>query len=143
MSRRIRANRPLVAEMLTREMGKPYKESFDEVSWAASAIDYYAEIARHEGGKVLGTTVDGQLHFTTKDPLGVVVILLPFNYPLCLLCWQAAAALASGNTVIIKPSDLTTLTTLEFIAAFDVLPMGVVQVVTGAAAAGKHAGGAH
>ena len=116
------ADRPLVAEMLTREMGKPYKESFDEVAWSASAIDYYAEIARHENGKVLGATVDGQFHFTTKDPLGVVVIILPFNYPLCLLCWQAAAALASGNAVIIKPSDLTTLTTLQFVEAFDALP---------------------
>jgi acyl-CoA reductase-like NAD-dependent aldehyde dehydrogenase len=107
VSRRVMADRPLVAEMLTREMGKPYKESFDEVAWSASAIDYYAEIARHENGKVLGSAVDGQFHFTTKDPLGVVVIILPFNYPLCLLCWQAAAALASGNAVIVKPSDLT------------------------------------
>jgi betaine-aldehyde dehydrogenase len=137
VSRRVMAARPLVAEMLTREMGKPYKESCDEVAWSATAIDYYAEIARHEQGKVLGATVDGQLHFTTKDPLGVVVIILPFNYPLCLLCWQAAAAIASGNAVIIKPSDLTTLTTLEFIAAFDVLPPGLVQVITGGAAAGK------
>jgi acyl-CoA reductase-like NAD-dependent aldehyde dehydrogenase len=62
-----------------------------------------------------------------------VVIILPFNYPLCLLCWQAAAALASGNAVIIKPSDLTTLTTLQFIAAFDAFPSGLVQVITGAA----------
>ena len=122
VSRRVIADRPLVAEMLTREMGKPYKESFDEVGWSASAIDYYAEMARHENGKVLGPAVDGQFHFTTKDPLGVVVIILPFNYPLCLLCWQAAAALASGNAVIIKPSDLTTLTTLQFAAAFDALP---------------------
>ena len=89
VSRQVMAARPLVAEMLTREMGKPYKESFDEVAWSASAIDYYAEIARHENGKVLGSAVDGQFHFTTKDPLGVVVIILPFNYPLCLLCWQA------------------------------------------------------
>jgi acyl-CoA reductase-like NAD-dependent aldehyde dehydrogenase len=137
VSRRVMADRPLVAEMLTREMGKPYKESFDEVAWSASAIDYYAEIARHESGKVLGATVDGQFHFTTKDPLGVVVIILPFNYPLYLLCWQAAAALASGNAVIIKPSDLTTLTTLQFVAAFDALPAGLVQVVTGGAAPGK------
>ena len=137
VSRRVLAARPLVAEMLTREMGKPYKESFDEVAWSASAIDYYAEIARHENGKVLGSAVDGQLHFTTKDPLGVVVIILPFNYPLCLLCWQAAAALASGNAVIIKPSDLTTLTTLEFAAAFDSLPAGLVQVVTGGGGVGK------
>ncbi|GAC1673612.1 MAG: aldehyde dehydrogenase family protein [Steroidobacteraceae bacterium] len=137
VSRRIMKDRPLVAEMLTREMGKPYKESFDEVAWSASAIDYYAEIARHENGKVLGSAVDGQFHFTTKDPLGVVVIILPFNYPLCLLCWQAAAAIASGNAVIIKPSDLTSLTTLQFIAAFDVLPPALVQVVTGGSAAGK------
>jgi acyl-CoA reductase-like NAD-dependent aldehyde dehydrogenase len=137
VARHILAARPLVAEMLTREMGKPYKESFDEVAWSASAVDYYAEIARHENGKVLGSAVDGQFHFTTKDPLGVVVIILPFNYPLCLLCWQAAAALASGNAVIIKPSDLTALTTLEFIAAFDSLPPGLVQVVTGGGAVGK------
>src|SRR5208283_4945451 len=137
VSRRVMADRPRVAEMLTREMGKPYKESFDEVAWSASAIDYYAEIARHESGKVLGATVDGQFHFTTKDPLGVVVIILPFNYPLCLLCWQAAAALASGNAVIIKPSDLTTLTTLQFVEAFDALPPGLVQVITGGGGAGR------
>ena len=136
------ADRPLVAEMLTREMGKPYKESFDEVGWSASAIDYYAEIARHENGKVLGSAVDGQFHFTTKDPLGVVVIILPFNYPLCLLCWQAAAALASGNAVIIKPSELTTLTTLEFVEAFDALPSGLVQVITGGGARRQATGGA-
>jgi acyl-CoA reductase-like NAD-dependent aldehyde dehydrogenase len=136
-ARRMREARPRVAEMLTREMGKPYKESADEVNWAASATDYYAEIARHEAGKVLGSAVDGQFHFTTKEPLGVVVIILPFNYPMCLLCWQAAAALASGNAVIIKPSDLTTLTTLEFTAAFDVLPAGLVQVLAGAGAAGR------
>src|ERR1700692_895874 len=137
VARRVMADRPLVAEMLTREMGKPYKESFDEVAWSASAIDYYAEIARHDNGKVLGSAVDGQFHFTTKDPLGVVVIILPFNYPLCLLCWQAAAAIASGNAVIIKPSDLTSLTTLQFAAAFDGLPAGIVQVVTGVGGGGE------
>src|SRR5258706_9971300 len=122
VSRQVMAARPLVAEMLTREMGKPYKESFDEVAWSASAIDYYAEIARHENGKVLGSAVDGQFHFTTKDPLGVVVIILPFNYPLCLLCWQAPAPPASGNSGIIKPPHLTTRTTLPFISAFHSLP---------------------
>ena len=137
VARRVMADRPLVAEMLTREMGKTYKESADEVAWSASAIDYYAEVARHEAGKVLGPTVDGQFHFTTKDPLGVVVIVLPYNYPLCLLCWQAAAALASGNAVIIKPSDLTSLTTLQFTAAFDALPAGLVQVLTGAGTVGR------
>jgi acyl-CoA reductase-like NAD-dependent aldehyde dehydrogenase len=137
VARRMLAARPLIAEMLTREMGKPYKESADEVAWSATAVDYYAEIGRHEAGKVLGSTVDGQFHFTTKDPLGVCVIVLPFNYPLCLLCWQAAAALACGNAVIIKPSELTSLTTLEFTAAFDALPAGLVQVLCGGAGAGR------
>ena len=133
----MRAARPVVAELLTREMGKPFKESADEVTWASTATDYYAEVARHEAGKVLGPVVDGQFNFTTKDPLGVVVIILPFNYPLCLLCWQAAAALACGNAVIIKPSDLTTLTTLRFVEAFSVLPPGLVQVLAGGGKVGQ------
>ncbi|MBV8910381.1 MAG: aldehyde dehydrogenase, partial [Gammaproteobacteria bacterium] len=66
-----------------------------------------------------------------------VVIILPFNYPLCLLCWQAAAAIACGNSVIIKPSDLTTLTTLRFAEAFAMLPPGLVQVVAGGARVGR------
>jgi acyl-CoA reductase-like NAD-dependent aldehyde dehydrogenase len=136
-ARRMIGSRAIVAEMLTREMGKPYKESADEVTWSASATDYYAEIARHEAGRVIGPTVDGQFHFTTKDPLGVVVLILPFNYPLCLLCWQAAAALATGNAVIIKPSELTSLTTLRFVEAFDALPAGLVQVLCGGRAVGE------
>jgi acyl-CoA reductase-like NAD-dependent aldehyde dehydrogenase len=136
-ARRMRASTALIAELLTREMGKPYKESADEVAWSATATDYYAEIARHEAGKVLGPAVAGQFHFTTKEPLGVVVIILPFNYPLCLLCWQAAAALACGNAVIIKPSELTTLTTLKFVEAFDGLPPGIVQVLAGGGAVGE------
>lgn len=132
VSHHLRGTRPVIAEMLTREMGKTYKESFDECTWAMSAIDYYAEVGRAEWGKVLGPATDGQFHFTVKDPLGVVVIVLPFNYPLCLLCWEAAAALASGNAVIIKPSEMTSLVTMKFLEAFTaVLPPGVVQCVTG------------
>ena len=127
----MRRLRPVLAEMLTREMGKPYKEFFDEVSWCISAIDYYAEVARHENGKVIGPTVDGQLHFTIKEPLGVVAAIMPFNYPLVLLAWEAAAALAAGNAVIVKPSELTSLTTLKFMEAFRALPRGVMQCMTG------------
>jgi betaine-aldehyde dehydrogenase len=127
----IRSSRAALGELLTREMGKPYKESADEALWTASALDYYAEVGRHEAGRVLGPATAGQFHFTTKDPLGVVVLILPFNYPLCLLAWQAAAALISGNAVIIKPSELTSLTTLRLMESFHHLPPGLVQVVTG------------
>jgi len=132
----LRRLRPSLAEMLTREMGKPYKESYDEVSWSISAIDYYAEVARHENGKVVGPTVDGQLHFTLKEPLGVIAAIMPFNYPIVLLTWEIAAALAAGNAVITKPSELTSLTTLKFMEAFKALPAGLVQCVTGGGAVG-------
>jgi acyl-CoA reductase-like NAD-dependent aldehyde dehydrogenase len=133
----MRTTKRLVGEMLTREMGKPFKESVDEAVWSSTATDYYAEVARHEAGRVVGPVIDGQFNFTTKDPVGVVVIVLPFNYPLCLLCWQAAAAVACGNAVIIKPSELTTLTTLKFIESFSGLPAGVVQVLAGGGDVGR------
>jgi len=127
----MRRDKALYAEYLTREEGKPYKESLDEVSWCATAMDYYAEIARHEAGRIAGTTVPGQFHFAVKEPLGTGVIILPFNFPLVLLCWEAAAALAAGNAVIVKPHEQTSVTTLKFMELFDGLPKGLMQCVTG------------
>ncbi len=128
---------PLMAEMLTIESGKPYKESFDEVDWSITSIRYYAEIARHENGKVLGPAVEGQFHYTIKTPLGVCAMVMPYNYPFCLTLWGAAAALASGNAVIIKPSELTSLSTLVMMKAFGGLSDGLVQCVTGGGQVGQ------
>lgn len=124
----IRRDKALYAEHLTREEGKPFKESVDEISWCATAIDYYAEIARHETGRLAGNTVPGQFHFAVKEPLGTIVIVLPFNYPLVLLCWEAAAALAAGNAVIVKPHEQTSLTTLKFMEFFKPLQIGRAHV---------------
>jgi betaine-aldehyde dehydrogenase len=133
----MRESRGILGEMLTREMGKPYKETTDEVDWSASAIDYYAEIARHDYGKVVGPAVDDQFHFTLKEPMGVVVIVLPFNFPFCLLCWSAAAALATGNAVIVKPSENTALSTLKFMETFSPLPDGLIQCLPGGGDVGR------
>lgn len=133
----IRRDKSLYAECLTREEGKPFKESVDEVSWCATAIDYYAELARHETGRIAGATVPGQFHFSVKEPLGTIVIVLPFNYPLVLLCWEAAAALAAGNAVIVKPHEQTSITTLKFMEVFATLPPGLIQVITGGARVGQ------
>lgn len=76
VARNIRASRHQLAEMLTREMGKTYKESADEVDWSVTALDYYAEVGRHDMGDVIGPAVAGQMHFTLKEPLGVVGIIL-------------------------------------------------------------------
>lgn len=132
-ARKVRENQRLVAEILSHETGKPFKESFDEVSWAITAMDYYAEIGRHSIGTVHGTATAGQFHYTLKEPMGTAVIILPANYPVVLAMWTGAAALAAGNAIIIKPSEWATLTTLAFAEAFDVLPAGLVQVVPGTA----------
>lgn len=131
VARRLRSIKPDVAELLTRETGKPFKESADEVEWSITAIDYYAELGRHCVGSVLGSSVAGQLHYTLKEPMGTVVIILPANYPLLLLVWEAAAALAAGNAIVVKPSEWASLTTLKFMEIFEPLPAGLVQCVTG------------
>lgn len=137
VARAIKGARHELAEMLTREMGKTYKESADEVDWSVTALDYYAEVGRHDMGSVIGPAVAGQMHFTVKEPLGVVGIILPFNYPYVLLCWEAAAALISGNAVVIKPSEHTSLCTLKFMEFFECLPPGLVQCVTGGGPVGQ------
>jgi acyl-CoA reductase-like NAD-dependent aldehyde dehydrogenase len=129
---------PDVAELLTRETGKPYKESADELTWSVTATDYYAELGRHSVGSVLGNSVAGQMHYTLKEPMGVVAIILPANFPIVLFIWEAAAALAAGNAVIVKPSEFASLTTLKFMEAFASLPAGLVQCVTGGGEVGKH-----
>lgn len=128
---------PVIGECLTREMGKPYRESNWEGGASASSFRYYAELARHEQGRLAGSAIAGQMHFTLKEPLGVIVSIVPFNFPVLLFGWQAAASLAAGNAIIVKPSDLTPLTLLVAMQAFDHLPPGLVQVVTGDAEAGQ------
>src|SRR5262245_44206540 len=77
-------------------------------------------------------TGEHQINFTIKEPLGVVAAIVPFNYPLLLLLWKIAPALAAGNTVVIKPSELTPLATLRLVdTAFAGLPKGVLNIVTG------------
>ena len=134
---RIHELRPVLAEALTREMGKPYKESADEVDWSAHSIRYYAEMGRNDCGRVIGPAVEGQFHYTLKQPLGTAALIMPFNYPMVLLAWEAAAALAAGNAVIVKPSEYTSFTTLLFAEAFASLPEGLFQVVTGGGDVGR------
>lgn len=129
--------KPRLAEALTREMGKPYKEALDEVDWCVHSLRYSAELGRSDMGRVMGPAVAGQIHYTLKQPLGVVALIMPFNYPMVLLAWEAGAALAGGNACVVKPSEHTTLTTLLFAEAFAHLPTGVFQVVTGAGSVGK------
>ncbi len=128
----IREHQRDLATLLTREGGKPLIENMDEVEWVAACFDYYAEVGRHESGRVIPPVQRHQMNFVMKEPYGVVVCIVPWNYPLLLMSWKVAPALMAGNSVIIKPSEHTPLSTLLLAElAFTELPKGVVQVVTG------------
>jgi acyl-CoA reductase-like NAD-dependent aldehyde dehydrogenase len=128
----IRGAHDRLVRLLTREEGKPVPENDEELWWVEETFDYYAELGRHERGRVIPPGDPGQFNFVLKEPYGVVACIVPWNYPLLLLAWKMAPALAAGNTVVIKPSELTPLSTLELVrAACAHLPPGVVNVVTG------------
>jgi betaine-aldehyde dehydrogenase len=129
---KIKANEKEITRLLTEEEGKPYGENEEEVFWTYDTFHYYAELGRHERGRFLPPGDPDQINFTIKEPYGVVGCIVPWNFPLLLLAWKIAPALAAGNTVVIKPSEYTPLTTLRMIElACDHLPPGVVNVVTG------------
>jgi betaine-aldehyde dehydrogenase len=132
----LRAHTDELAALMTAEGGKPLIENADEVGWTASAFDFYAELARAQVGRVIPPVETHQLAMVVKEPLGVVAAIVPWNYPLLLLAWKLAPALAAGNAVVCKPSELTPLSTLALAPLFDALPPGTVQLVAGAGSVG-------
>ncbi|MGH2951296.1 MAG: aldehyde dehydrogenase family protein [Solirubrobacterales bacterium] len=128
---RLRARTDELAELMTLEGGKPRIENADEVGWAAAAFDYYAEIGRDSAGRVIPSIEATQLSLIVKEAVGVVGCIVPWNYPLLLLSWKLAPALAAGNVTVCKPSELTPLSTLALAPCFDHLPPGVVNLVAG------------
>ncbi len=132
----LRARTDELAELMTLEGGKPRVENADEISWTAAAFDYFAEIGRDSAGRVIPPIEPSQLALVVKDPVGPVGCIVPWNYPLLLLAWKLAPALAAGNATVSKPSELTPLSTLAAAACFDHLPAGVVNVVAGAGEVG-------
>jgi betaine-aldehyde dehydrogenase len=129
---KMRSHHTELVELLTMEEGKPIPENDEEVWWVEETFDYYAEVARHAKGSVIPPGDPDQFNFVLKEPWGVVGCIVPWNYPLLLLAWKMAPALASGNTVVIKPSELTPLSTLRLVElACDHFPPGVINVVTG------------
>jgi betaine-aldehyde dehydrogenase len=129
---KIRSHHDEIVRILTQEEGKPIPENDEELWWVEETFDYFAELARHERGRVIPPGEAGQFNFVIKEPYGVVGCIVPWNYPLLLLAWKMAPAIAAGNTVVIKPSELTPMATLRMVEiACDHLPPGVVNVLTG------------
>jgi acyl-CoA reductase-like NAD-dependent aldehyde dehydrogenase len=134
---RLRARTDEIAEVMTLEGGKPLVENSDEVGWTAAAFDYYAEMGRNFAGRVIPSIESTQLSLVLKEPMGVVGCIVPWNYPLLLLAWKLAPALAAGNAVVAKPSELTPLSTLMLAPCFEQLPAGVLNIVAGAGEVGE------
>lgn len=127
-----------LAVTLTNEGGKPLVENKDEMGWSASCLDFYAELGRLERGRIVPSGEEGQLNLVFKEPYGVVATIVPWNYPLLLLMWKLAPALAAGNTVVIKPSPYTPLSTLALADPIaEIFPPGVINIVTGEAEVGR------
>lgn len=133
----LRERTDALAELMTLEGGKPLIENRDEVGWTAAAFDYYAELGRSSEGTVIPPIESTQLALVLKEPLGVVACIVPWNYPLLLLAWKLAPALAAGNCVVAKPSELTPLSTLALGELFTDFPTGVVNILAGAGEVGE------
>ncbi|UJA21366.1 aldehyde dehydrogenase [Thermoleophilia bacterium SCSIO 60948] len=128
---RLRSNQAELARVMTLEGGKPYIENHDEIDWCAAAFDFYAELGRAEAGRVIPPIESSQLAMVVKEPMGVVGCIVPWNYPLLLLTWKLAPALAAGNACLAKPSELTPLSTLALGPLLDHLPAGVLGLLAG------------
>jgi betaine-aldehyde dehydrogenase len=133
---RIRAREHSLASLMTQETGKPLCEAIDCIDWVAACFNYYGEVARSSYGNSVPPVAAHQLNFTIKEPFGVVAAIVPFNFPLLLMAWKVAPAIAAGNTVVCKPPHQNPLSNLLMAEVYDLLPPGVVNVLTGAADTG-------
>jgi len=124
---------PRLAETEVRDNGKLIAEMSAQTAACAGWYRYYGGLADKIEGSVIPLDRPGVLNYTTHEPLGVVGLITAWNSPLLLLAWKLAAALAAGNTCVIKPSEHASVSTLEFASLFDEagFPPGVVNVVTG------------
>jgi acyl-CoA reductase-like NAD-dependent aldehyde dehydrogenase len=130
----LRANQDALAKNLCAEVGKPIKRAAGEVLGAAEVFDYYAALALDLRGEAISQQVPDALGLVLKEPVGVVGIITPWNFPLVLAAWKLAPALAAGCTTVCKPSHLTPGSTLMLAKLLGEagLPKGVCNVVTGA-----------
>ncbi len=121
-----------VAELETKNTGKPLRESQLDVADSVTCLRYYADLieSRQTWEKEM---FDGTISTVVDEPIGVCGLIVPWNFPLLLGIWKLAPALAAGNTVVFKPSEITPLTMLKFasIACESGIPNGVLNIVLG------------
>jgi acyl-CoA reductase-like NAD-dependent aldehyde dehydrogenase len=120
-----------LARLEARNAGKPISDARGEMGMVVETFRFYAGAPERNTGRTI--PVSGGIDMTFREPLGVVGLITPWNFPLTIAGWKLGPALAAGNTVVLKPAELTPLTALEFerIALDAGIPEGVVNVVAG------------
>lgn len=129
----IEENGQVFAELESRNCGKPLHSAFnDEIPAIVDVFRFFAGAARCLNGLAAGEYLEGHTSMIRRDPLGVVASIAPWNYPLMMAAWKLAPALAAGNCVVLKPSEITPLTALKLAElAKDIFPAGVINVLFG------------
>ncbi|MFD6208479.1 NAD-dependent succinate-semialdehyde dehydrogenase [Peribacillus sp. NPDC060253] len=126
-------NKAELAKIMTEEQGKPYKEALGEMTYANGFLSWFAEEGKRVYGETIPASVSNKRLFVTKQPVGVVAVITPWNFPAAMITRKVAPALAVGCTVVIKPANLTPITALKMaeLAEEAGIPKGVINVVTG------------
>jgi 1-pyrroline dehydrogenase len=126
------ANADELAALEVANVGKPRGLAAEEMPICSDELRFFAGAARTLQGQSAGEYGEGYTSFVRREPLGIVGQIAPWNYPLMMAIWKIAPALAAGNVVVLKPSELTPVSTLRYAELLaDVLPPGVLNVVTG------------
>ena len=130
---RLEAEAQGFADLESRNCGKPLAAVLnDEIPAIADVFRFFAGAARTQHGSVAGEFIPGYTSMIRRDPIGVVASIAPWNYPLMMAAWKLSPALAAGNTVVIKPSEQTPLSTLKLAQLLaEIFPPGVVNVICG------------
>ncbi|MBM7553332.1 betaine-aldehyde dehydrogenase [Thalassobacillus pellis] len=122
-----------LAELETLDSGKTLTESLDDMSDIAEVFRYYGGLADKDGGEVIESPLPDSKSKVVREPVGVCGQITPWNYPLLQASWKLAPALAAGNTLVIKPSEITPLTTIKVMELIEEagIPNGVANLVLG------------
>lgn len=134
------ANSDELALLIVADVGKPLSQAKTEVGFATQFLRYSAEWDRRLEGEILPADVPGEVIHLHHSPIGVVGAICPWNFPLAVLCRKIGPALVTGNTVVVKPSEVSPLSTIRLFQLIDEgvdLPAGVLNLVTGAATTGR------
>lgn len=125
-------NQSEIASIMTAECGKPIKESMGEVAYGNSFIEWFSDEARRINGEIISSSQSTKQIFVTKQPIGPVALITPWNFPHAMIARKAGASLAAGCTCVIKPAEDTPLTALAMaqLAEDAGIPKGVINVIT-------------